>query len=221
VAKVWIQLLQSKQISIAGACIMKHPGDWAQVGKQQARRWIEEGAATTPESGLQATVGGVGEIGILVNGNRGAANKTLEKIAGMISTGYGMPECRWPKTIIWNPDAMLRMNLIPVGEKLLDTWELVMPMCDYATLAIHIGSMEDRSRTQELIRDLRVLVPDPRLIYMRKCENVRRLLDQWYIEKEASTDDRLAFLRALYQVKPFWFALPITWTGIFTEEDMG
>ena len=69
-AKVWVQLLQSKQISVAGDCRMKHPGDWVQVGKQLARRWIEEGAATTPESGLKATVAGPGEIGILVNGKR-------------------------------------------------------------------------------------------------------------------------------------------------------
>jgi hypothetical protein len=220
VAKVWVQLLQSKQISVAGDGRNKHPGDWVQVGKYLARQWIEEGAATTPESGLKATVGGPGEIGILVNGDRHAANKILEKMSGKISAGYGLPECRWPKTVIWNPDALLRMNLIPVGEELLNTWELAMPLVDYETLAIHLGSTEDRSRTQALIRDLRVPVPDIRLIYMRKCENVERLLAQWYLEKEDSTDDRLAFLRALYQVKPFWLALPVTWTGVFKEEDM-
>ncbi len=217
--KVWVQLLTNKQVSENGKAVMKHAGDWAQVGKMDARRWVAEGSAISPDGGLSATVGGLGEIGILVNGNRGAGNKVLEKLSGKISTDYGMPECRWPKTIIWNPEAMLRLGMIAVGEELLNTWELAMPMCDYDVLAINRGSEEDRGRTAAIVRDLRVPVPDIRLIYMRDCDNVRRLIDIWYEEKEASTDDGLAFLRALYQVKPFWLALPITWVGNFLTED--
>ena len=219
-AKVWIQLLTNKQVSNAGNWQNRHAGDWVRVGKAEARRWIEEGAAVSPESGLKRTSGGPSEIGILVNGDRGTANKCLETMAGKIGMDYGPPECRWPKTIIWNPDALLRMNLIPVGEELLNTWELCMPLLDYSTLAINCGTAEDRSRTQELIRDLRVPVPDIRLIYMRQCDNVIRLVEQWYVEKNESTDDNLAFLRALYQVKPLWMALPVTWVGAFSTTDM-
>jgi len=98
-----------------------------------------------------------------------------------------------------------------VGFGLLDVWELAVPLCDYQTLAIHLGSDEEKERTKAVIRDLRVPLYDTRLMFVKHCQNTVDLFSRWQKECESS-DERLAFLRALYQVKPFILALPMTWT---------
>ena len=88
----------------------------------------------------------------------------------------------------------------------------------------------DRRRTLEVVRDLRVPVYEPGVLLVRDCDGGVELLRAWVEEMGPSTGDssqgavsrtpaqdasadsaRLAFVRALYRVKPLFLALPRSW----------
>jgi hypothetical protein len=123
----------------------------------------------------------------------------------------GDPYIAFERTLCWNPKALLRMELIGAGFGFLNAWEIAAPLYSYDELAVHIGSDEARARTQAVMRDLRVPVIDTRLLYVRHCENTKRLFDQWAVENETGDDERLTFMRAFYAVKPLALMLPVTW----------
>ena len=61
-----------------------------------------------------------------------------------------------------------------------------------------------------MIRDLRVPMYDTRVIFAKLTPDTARLIKIW---NEIEGDRRLAFLQALYKVKPFILALPANWAG--------
>jgi hypothetical protein len=200
------------QVEIAGTPTRFQAGDWVEVGKQLALRWIAEGSAEAPQSTL-THVAGDGSCGILVTGNDAAAKQVLADSADKIAIAFDLPKLRWNKTLIWSGDCPLRFELILIGFGLLDKWDVLYPFCDYHKLADGIGSEEDRERTKKIVRDLRIPVPDIRLIYMKRNGRTEELMDVWREESVGSSEESLAFLRAVYRVKPFQLPLPTTWTG--------
>jgi hypothetical protein len=212
---MWIQLLTVKQIEEAGVRKTYYPGDWVDIGKQTARQWIASKEARTLESDIALAAtdlpAAVEDIGIVVTGDSEKSRQMLAGVDGKIPIQYGRAEALYPRTMIWDPEVNLRAELVPVGLQLLKTWEIAIPQWEYSTLANGIGTPEEQAATEKAIRDLRVPVYDTRLIFVRQCENVKRLLDTWLNDKETGFDSRLAFLKALYQVKPFILALPCTW----------
>lgn len=206
---MWVQLLRSQQIEKNGISRTYHMGDWVEVGKQTALRWIADGAARTAKRlPLDAAAGG---CGVLLLGDQGFAGK-LEGIApGLTLTQADAPDLPYAKTLLWQTSFSLRPELVPLGFKLLEAWEVAAPLVSYDALAIHIGTPEARERTQAVVRDLRVPVYEPRLLFVKRCRAGRELLDAWAAERACGDDDRLTLLRALYQVKPLLCALPVTW----------
>lgn len=47
---MWIQLTAIKHIEVLGKLTTYHPGDWVEVGKQLALKWIRSGDAASPKS---------------------------------------------------------------------------------------------------------------------------------------------------------------------------
>ena len=89
----------------------------------------------------------------------------------------------------------------------LDAW------WKYDELASRFGSNEERDRTEEIIHDLRVMVYDPRCLFIKRCTDTEHLIEMWAAERGQGSH-KLAFLRALYIVKPLICALPISWGGM-------
>jgi len=110
--------------------------------------------------------------------------------------------------MLWSPAIKLRRELIPLGFSLLDTWQIALPLQDYKRLACQIGGEEEKARTLEVVHDLRMLLYDTRLMFVKKCEETERLFETWQAD---SGEPSLSFLRALYLTKPFVLALPPTW----------
>jgi hypothetical protein len=212
-ALVWVQLRRIKYFPVQGKMKAFHPGDWAQVGKQVAMRWIAEGAAWVPSGDPTGTL--VSGAGIFILGDEKAGKAALKAYDGKIGVvAGGTPSAPWQRTLIWDPACPLRLELLPIGWHLLDTWQLAVPLCDYDTLARDVGTEDDRKQTEAAVRDLRVPLYDTRLIFARQCDEVEELLAEWTGQMDrADSDPRLAFLRALYKVKPFVLALPVLWTG--------
>ncbi len=116
------------------------------------------------------------------------------------------------RTLMWSPEAPLRLDLVPHGLRFLDRWQVCAPVWSYTELARDIGGDAERETTQAVIRDLRVLAFDTRVLFLRKCKDTEDLLALWRAEQEAVGGDlRLSFLRALYIEKPLFWPLPTTW----------
>ena len=179
------------------------------VGQQVALSWIADGSAWIPPQRVTELIGDDQGI-VVLNASAEMVNKSGETDIRTVESER--PMLAFPMTLLWKPQALLRHELLPVGFSLLRTWQVACPLWEYDTLASQVGGEDERERTKAVIRDLRVPLYDTNLIYVKRCGDTERLIDEWNAEMDGG-DDKLAFLRALYQVKPLILALPITWTG--------
>lgn len=211
---MWVRLKVIKVIDRNGKNHTYHPGDWVDVGKQTALLWMSSGDADIPSFKREQFV--AGEAGVVIRGVETVTpfedRFSLTKLTLSLITS-DLPYIAFNKTLCWSPKVPLRVELVAAGFSFLDTWEIAAPIYSYDELAIHIGSDAARSRTQKVIRDLRVPVYDTRLIFVKHCENTQRLFEAWQTENETGDDDRLTFLRSFYAVKPLMLALPVTWVN--------
>jgi len=202
----WVQLLTNKSIDLDGRQRAYKPGDWLEVGRQTALLWVASGDARLikPVSALMPQAAGV-----LLRRDVNGARATAESWGLPVETGEVRMD--WPKTLVWEPSLPVRKALLPVGFGFLDKWHLAAPLWSYEELARDVGTPQDRARTEAVIRDLRVPLYDTRLLFLRRTRETRELLWHWKQEIADGSDERLAFLRALYRVKPVILALPTTW----------
>lgn len=207
---MWIQLLSIKYLDQDGARRTFHPGDWVDVGKQLALQWIAAGEARLMNLEKIDIADGAG---VVLGGNAERGRKFLDRFRLKLAIGEGEPEARFPKTCYWQTSLPLRVDLLPVGFQFLDTWEVAIPLASYRSLVEMTQFIDDVRYVESVIHDERVPTYDPRLLFMRDCENARALLDVWREEREKVQKADLALLVAIYRVKPLILALPTTWIG--------
>ncbi len=215
---MYIQLLVSKALEINGKMIHFHPGDWAEVGKQSALSMVANGEAIIRnQKALSALLPKDCDIVLTSepndNGKLMSAIRSMGLSASLRLVGSTLFD--HSHVLVADPKALIKPELIPVGFHLLETWQMAVPLASYDNLAADIGSETDRKATKEVIRDLRVPYYDTRIIFMRRCPETRLLINIWKDErsKVSKSDERLAFLRAMYKVKPVLCALPTVWTN--------
>lgn len=119
------------------------------------------------------------------------------------------------KTLFAAPGTIIPWDLIGAGFSFLERWDVAAPLWRYGVLAKDQGTPSDQRRTEAVIRDLRVLLYAHELLFVRDSPDGRQFLATWRAEcgdgNGAGSDERLAFLRALYLVKPLFCALPRSW----------
>jgi hypothetical protein len=121
------------------------------------------------------------------------------------------------KTLFVEPGTEVPWDLLPAGWHFLDRWDAAVPLWRYGITAAQVGSKNERKRTQEVIRDLRVLLHAVELLFVRDSKDGRALLEAYGGELQNSGEKRLAFLRAMYQVKPRVCILPRSWLAKIYE----
>lgn len=183
-----------------GKLRLYYAGDFVEVGKHDARNWLATGQCEILNIVAKRDIIPP-DAGIVLRGNIQFEYDGLEIVTGGL-------EVKFEKTLIWSPDFPLNKNMIPIGLHLLDRWEIAVPITDYNLLARDIGTDEEQQQTQAIIHEMRVPVYDTRLVFARQCTATEELFKLWRAEKG---DERLAFLRVLYQVKPYILALPSIW----------
>lgn len=209
---MWVQLLKGKRIDVRGEMRSYHAGDWIDVGKHLALAWIADKEAFVPE--YKAEDFAVEGSGVVVRGDMAVATTKLEPIRKCLAgIWFSEPWLNYKRTLLWHTTATLRTELINVGFRLLDVWQLAVPLIDYRVLARAIGTEEEREKTKAVVHDLRVPVYDTRLIFARDCPETRDLFGRWQRDMGQGGEEALAFLRSLYQVKPLICALPVTWVN--------
>jgi len=207
---MYVKLKTTKQVSVNGKPTFFQAGDWVEIGKQTALRWIADGEAYTPQYGT-ALRDGLLPIGCGAVVRNGAIPDWLTE---SLETTTQPPHLLYYfKNLLWDATLSFRQTLLLPGFDLLNTWEVVVPFVDYDTLAIHIGNEADRKRTAGFIRDLRVPVYEPRLLFIKRSPRTIELINHWQSEmaQVEGGDERLAFMRALYRVKPLVLAVPYMW----------
>lgn len=207
---MWVQLTSIQNVEQSGAMRTYHPGDFVEVGKQTAMLWISRNEAILPGGIIvsSATTSIPNKSGAVVPiGKRSIMMATLEGFNGI----EGKPYPNYAYTVIWDGELPINVGQVAVGFSLLDKWEMAVPLYDYKVLACHVGVDAEREETQKVIRDLRVPLYDTRLMFVKKTDATERLFRAY--NKIDFEERKLAFLMALYQVKPFILALPATWAG--------
>lgn len=208
---MWIQLKTVKAIESAGRMRTYQPGDWVDVGKQQALLWLSQGDAQIPNYKHQ-TLYSAGEAGVVIAGAADElALSIFEPYKDKLGVVTGEIDLRYSRTLIWDGQCRLRRELLFTGFALLDTWQIACPLFNYDVLAANVGGEEEREETKKVIRDLRVPLYDTRLMFVKRCDETIELIRQWKSEWKENYDPKLAFMRAFYRVKPLMLALPVTW----------
>lgn len=203
-SQVWIRAKSILRTEKNGKMASFYPGDWLQVGRQQAREWLSTGQCEILKPAVLQTVQDLTDCAILV---RGVLLESQRVNLAARFPGVPIEEYRGQqhgRFLLWDLSANLRQDLILTGFGLLAKWQLAMPLLNYDILAQNIGTAEEQAETKAVIRDLRVPVYDCRVIFVRQCSETRRLLELWQ-------GGELAFLRALYQARPIVNALPPSW----------
>jgi len=121
----------------------------------------------------------------------------------------------WPlafkRTLFVSPKAKVPWDLLDAGFQLLERWDVAVPLGVYGTLARDVGGDTERKATERRTRDLRMLLYDTKLLFAQRNEPAQELLSMWRDQCINGADERLAFLRAMYQVKPRLCPLPRVW----------
>jgi hypothetical protein len=206
---VWVQLITAKTIYLDGETKQYHSGDWVNVGKALGLRMLElREARTTDITKLDIFNASGDNQGVYFAGNATRGKEILHKSLGPANWATAPPIFRWSKVMYWDASTVPSLEVIPVAWDLLDKWEVVAPLYSYDKLATELGTKEDRELTKGVILDLRVPVYDCRVLFLRKCPATEELMERWAAEPG---DRQLAFMRALWQVKPLIMSTPRTW----------
>jgi len=222
-AHVWVKCLTIVRAADSHGVLRTYqPGDWAQIGKHQARQLVAQGCAEIKNPVSRAVALDLGGCGVVASGDTRVAKMhltlmypELEVVAGSV-----LPELPFPRTLIWNPQTKVDLKQLPVGFHRLTTgWWAAAPLLphpelehDYLTAGM-IGSDAERALTRSVIRDLRCPVYDPGLFFVLRRPEMEVMMRDWLDEQDRGSDVRLALLRAIYRHPLPINPLPSTWYG--------
>ncbi len=210
---MWIQLKATKHIEMMGVQKTYRAGDWVDIGKHLAIKWIADGSAYIPNQEINAGnidyTAGLCVIGDLTDNIK----KKIETAANHLSFYYAdKPELPFSETLIYDATfKKIRVEFIGTGFYWLKTFEVILPLFSYKKLAIHAGNEQDREITKAIIRDLRVPMHDERLMFVRRSDKTIAFIESYNNYCDIIKEKKLALLCAYYEHKPITLALPTTW----------
>lgn len=133
----------------------------------------------------------------------------------------------WPHTLFIASGTCVPWDLVPVGFGFLERWDVAAPFWKAGTLAIDLGTPEERRDTIRLLHDLRVPVYAHELLFVRNSPAGKKFMAAWRDECALGDPqdtlkgcERLAFLRALYAVKPAFCVLPRLWLADIAQREV-
>lgn len=206
-AEVWVKAKEIIRKEENGVQKTYYPGQWLTLKKQQAREYLSQGKIDILKPAVLQSVQDLSDCAIFFKGEILNQRQNL-----LVARFPGTPIQEWSgeypacgRFLLWNTGANLNVNHILTGFKLLERWQLAVPLFDYDVLAERIGTTEEREQTKAIIHDMRVPVYDSRVLFVRQCQETRKLFELW------QSGSQLGFLQALYQSRPVVNALPPSW----------
>jgi len=149
-------------------------------------------------------------VGVMLRQDKASARAAIQRVGWkLVDNPF---ECE--RTLLWMPTAPINLEEFEPVLHWLDRWEVAVPLRPYDILVQHIGSEDDRAASLPLLLDPRQPVYDSRVVLIRNCARARRLIEMWAKrEMRAVEDADLAFLRAVWRIKPLLLALPNIWAA--------
>ena len=133
----------------------------------------------------------------------------------VISADYANP---FERALIVEPGTGVPWAMVPAGLHLLEVWDAAAPLLPgkddrHTLLARDVAGANagEMARTAKIVHDLRLPVFASEMLFVRKGEMATELIKTWRNELCHGPNQRLAFLRAFYRVKPRMCALPTVW----------
>lgn len=124
---MYVQLLVGKQLDLDGRARAYERGDWVNIGKQLALRWIAVGDARTA---IPITLDISADCGVVATGALGKRADALQ-LAGVSYRTSEAPACLYERTLIYDPTCPLRIDLLAAGFNFLERWEAAAPIWSY------------------------------------------------------------------------------------------
>lgn len=150
--------------------------------------------------------------GILLLGNDKVTTGRANGFRLQVTQAAELPgELPFEKTLIVEAGLRVPFDYLPAAWGFLERWDAAVPLWRYTMTAAQVGTDSDREATAAVIRDLRVLLHATEFLFVRRNEAGAALYAAWLEEMAGGGDKRLAFLRAVYQVKPRLCVLPTSW----------
>jgi hypothetical protein len=158
------------------------------------------------------------DMGLVVRINDPVACGKAKKlsVAVTVAQDWTLP---WERTLFVAAGTCVPWDLVGAGFGFLERWDAAAPLWRYGATACTIGTPADQKRTQAVTHDLRLMVYAHELLFVRKSEAGEALISTWLAEYADGGDARLAFLRALYIVKPTFCALPRSWLADLAQRE--
>ena len=103
---------------------------------------------------------------------------------------------------------------IEAGFRWLESWDVLMPLLNYERLAIDYARKHDAVcsfKTEDAVLDLRQMVYDERVLFIRRGSSADELLVARDEESCSDADCPLPMLRAIWRAKPLLLTLPTAW----------
>lgn len=116
------------------------------------------------------------------------------------------------KNLIVESGVRVPWDLLPAAWNFLTRWDAAVPLWLYGKLAKDVGSEDDRRRVAWEVRDMRILLHEPAMLFVKRSGDGVSLVKNFSAALKKIEDRRLAFLLALYRSKPKVCYLPTTWT---------
>lgn len=155
------------------------------------------------------------QAGVLVLGPQGPS---VPSAFDGLRIAYGEVSLPFEQTLIWKPPMEIsRVGVMQGFSRLLNVqdihqaWEVLAMLVDLNLSAGKLGDEDERTRTLEVVGDLRLPVYDVRALWVRRTEATERTVARWAAEVKGGADERHAFLRAIYTERPMLCTLPPGW----------
>ena len=239
-AKVWVRAKGVIYVNENGQRVTKHAGEWAEVGKHQARMLVASGQAEIPKQDTRNEVQEYDQCGVRVriplaplSGHIPRSHQAdsiidtsaFGDLADKLIFTQGEPAITHNFTIIWKPPSLVVPCAVETGLARLhsfedtdaEPWEMVAILASETEWADSFGSDEERAKTEDAIGDLRIPVYDVNMLWVRKTERTEAVIARWLVELRQGADEQHAFLRALYAEHVLMCTLPANWVGKHRE----
>ncbi len=137
-------------------------------------------------------------------------------LAAAVRGDWALP---WQNTLFIAPGTCVPWDLVCVGMDFMARWDVAAPFWRAGVLAKDLGTPDERKRTEAVLHDLRVPTYSHELLFVRKSEAGEAFIAAWLAEHGDGGEARLAFLRALYMVKPAFCVLPRLWLADIAQRE--
>lgn len=208
---MWIQLLKPYRFPDEnGIPVLYNPGEMLDIkNKDVCQDLIRKGfAADLGEARTYV----VPNAGVLVRGKMGNTPLWITALGLSVEMQRKGPWLPFEFTILWNPRYQPNRAELPATFRIMGEypWDLAAPIKTYDKLVAQLGTDSEQRALEALVHDTRVPYYNSSLLFVRKTAASEELMKVWDKELESATVEEIAFLRAIYQVKPLLLPLPAT-----------